>query len=46
MNSLMQAGKADDAFPVLKDDGKVDTLWLPEIERLIMLLQFVEVVLM
>lgn len=33
MNSLMQAGKADDAFPVLKENGSADILWVPEIER-------------
>jgi hypothetical protein len=43
MNSLMQAGKADDAFPVQKENGSVDTLWLPEIERFVILLLHVTV---
>ena len=33
-NSLLQAGIADDAFPVQGSTGTGDVLWLPEIERL------------
>ena len=32
-NSLMQAGVADDAFPVQGRDGSGDVLWITEIER-------------
>ena len=34
-NSLMQAGTDDDAYPVEREDGRLDTLWIPEIERFV-----------
>ena len=40
MNSLMQAGIADDALPVLTQSGSADTLWIPEIERFAMSVVF------
>jgi len=36
VTSLLQAGEGDDAYPVQGNDGSVDILWVPEIERFVL----------